>query len=760
MLTDHPFFIDDLDSLRRSVLALETQTGKKAQLWRLLKNSARSAPLNFPWFTPFVALITREERDIENARMVLRTYLSKLDAMSFGIGMQFHFWCFAFPHAKWSLYFQWLCTLGAFDEAEQERIRRALVTYHFINFYYGLRTKPEPECVDNQTLSLAFSNALVGYLFSQGSGASEMARRMLRDGLRRLPVVIGDMPASGYSGEGSSYMDCVNGPAIPLAVELLEHITGERGLLTRPLGGGQGTPLAVLRMVAREWMPGGLLLPWDNYGYQHGVRAALAYAARKTGEKLFSDILEQDAVWSYDIGTGWAYDDLVWALIWWPDAAPSGTGGAGRSWFEPEVGGALVSPGQDFYLAQLWDASAPGIPTRMHVNPNAVLFNAYRVPLSADGAAPPGGSARFAFSDTTRSVSFLTMGGSDTYNYGDGCGGAHSIILVDGWEGLRVFGEGAQFKRPEAGAGLSSLSCDVSPVYAERFPDVLEVRRRSSLACERLFVVEDLARFSQPHEVTSRFLLRPGFTPVEQGVKIVTPEGVSLHLLELLGGDTIRTEAVTDFPLKPDGRCGMVDFSRRGAEVRRLFIGLASRIFAPAATVKGFTALPDDARSLGYAEAREGLARSDIRSDLLLPPHMETGAPIARRWWFQARVEKRPGRAWLLLPLGLADPQLFIDGEPIDLARFQSSMDLIGPRVELPSRVAGAARFELVLRTDVPVSHYEGHGDGTIGLAGGVSLCYPVEEETILSAGCSHGQIRVVTNLRRYEFRYTFMEKG
>ena len=49
---------------------------------------------------------------------------------------------------------------------------------------------------------------------------------MLEDGLRRLPVVIGDMPASGYSGEGSAYMDCVNGPAMPLAVELLERVTG------------------------------------------------------------------------------------------------------------------------------------------------------------------------------------------------------------------------------------------------------------------------------------------------------------------------------------------------------------------------------------------------------------------------------------------------------------------------------------------------------------------------------------------------------
>ena len=52
-----------------------------------------------------------------------------------------------------------------------------------------MRTKPEPECVDNQALSLCLSTTIVGYLFSQGDSPSEMAKLMLRDGLRRLPGV-------------------------------------------------------------------------------------------------------------------------------------------------------------------------------------------------------------------------------------------------------------------------------------------------------------------------------------------------------------------------------------------------------------------------------------------------------------------------------------------------------------------------------------------------------------------------------------------
>ncbi|MBI4927501.1 MAG: hypothetical protein HY835_07035, partial [Anaerolineae bacterium] len=592
MLADQPLLIDDLDLLRRSILDLENQTSKKAQLWKSIKNSARSAPMNFPWFTPFVALITGEPTDIQNAARVIRTYISKLDPMSFGIGLQFHFWCFAFPHAKWSLYFQWLCTLHAFSPEEEEQIRQQLISYHFINFYYGLRTKPEPECVDNQTLSLAFSNAMVGYIFSQGDQPSEMAERMLRDGLRRLPEVIGDMPASGYSGEGSAYMDCVNGPAIAFSMELLGRITGSHNLLYQSLGKGAGAPINVLKMVAREWMPGGLLLPWDNYGYQLGVRAPLAYAANKTGQRLFSNILENDSIWSYDIGTGWAYDDLVWTLIWWPDH-PKDDSEPDRGWYEPEVGGAIVSQDQNLYLAQIWDESAPGIPTRSHANPNAVLLNGYRVPISADGAAVAGGSTRFSFPDTRRSVSFLTMGSQDEYNYGDGCGGAHSVVLVDGWEGLRRFTDGAQFNSPPAQPSPKTVMSDAAPFYRERYPDVVAVKRRSSLCCERFFVIEDLVQFTNTHQVTSRFLLRPELQPSSLGIKVRTPEGVTLQLVELLGGDRIITEDVPGFPAKPDGSCVLVDFTRQANQVQRLFIAFISQTLAQAEDLTGFKALAD-----------------------------------------------------------------------------------------------------------------------------------------------------------------------
>lgn len=769
MLLDQPLFIDNIGELRRSILALEGQAGRQAQLWRLLKNCARSAPLHYPWFTPFVALITRQPQDIANARQVIRTYLSKLDPMTFATGLQFHFWCFAFPHAKWSLYFQWLCTLGAFDAAEQTAIAQQLIQYHFLHFFYGLRTKPEPECIDNQALSLAFSNALVGYIFAQGDNPSHMAQRMLADGRRRLPTMIGDLPASGYSGEGSSYMDCVNGPAIPLAVELLQRMTGERGLLYRSFTAGGCLPINVLRMVAREWMPGGLLLPWDNYGYQFGVRSPLAYAARHTGEKLFYDLLEQECIWTYDIGIGWAYDDLVWTLIWWPDQPPK-PAESSRSWFEPTVGGALVSADQNFYLMQMWDESAPDIPTRAHVNPNGVLFNGYGVPLSADGSPAPVGCARFRFADTFRQVSFLTMGGEDVYNYGDGCGGAHSIILVDDWEGLRLQRERPQFRNPTGDLAQKTLACDVTPFYQERYPDVITVQRKSTLCADRFFVVEDWVAFATPHRITTRFLLRPELVASAAGVKIQTPEGVTLHLVELLNPPhaisgaphlTLQTETVLNHPFKPDQRSLIADFTVDAAQSHRLFIAWIANTIAPAERLSGFQALPDPAADLTLASARPQLVRATLRLPMLLPAHMEAPEemvhqrPLVARWWYRKVTPKRRGPAWLKLPVGLARPQLYLNGQAIDLTPYATSGELLAPYVPLPPQLEALTEIEIVLRTDVPISHYEGGGDGTMGMTGGITLCYPQAEEKLLSARYAEGSIQLVTNQRTYQVPYT-----
>ncbi|WP_308635441.1 hypothetical protein [Paenibacillus silvisoli] len=749
-----PFLIHDLDRLRERVFERECSNDRNLQdgrLWTLIKNCARTAPDQFPWFTPFVALMTEDAEDIRRAKKVLLDYIAKLEPMSFSSGLQYHFWCFAFPHAKWSMYFQWLCTLGAFSEDEEKAIRETLVSYHFTNFFFGLRTKPEPECIDNQTLSLSLSTVMVGYLFASGEKPSKMAEKMLEEGLRRLPGIIGGIPSSGYTGEGSSYMDCVIGPAIPLVIELLDLLTGERDLFWKPFAPNDITPEQILRMTAREWMPGGLLLPWDNYGYQYGVRAPIAYALRQTGDELYKRILLKDAVWSYDIGVGWAYDDLVWSLIWWPEDEKLEQD-VSFDWFEPDVGGVLTAQGNDFYLMQMWDESEPVIPTRSHVNPNAVLLHAYGVPLTLDGAIV--NSPRFQFADTWRET-VHSVGEITRYNYGDGCGGAHSILLVDGWEGLRAKASYAQHfplrpEEPQAGIGA-----DVTALYRERFADAVQVRRRSSVGADRFFIIEDLAMFGGEHTFTSRFVLRPGAVDTELGFKIRTPEGVTLHLIELSGQTKVQSESIQGaiyyYPM--DSETLLVDFD--GESGSRLFIAFMSRSFQAGAAEADWRVILDPSESLDVEEARIMLAASEDVVPFQLPAYMERSLPIAKRWWYSKTVRKRPGQAWLQLPRGMHDPKCWIDGHEIELAGSQSL--LLAPTIAVPRHLENREQVEVVIRCDVPVSHYEGKGDGTIGLNGGVAVCYPCEEEVVLGASFDGAQMTVTTNEKTYRWPYKRM---
>jgi hypothetical protein len=377
-------YIEDLGALREKLAKASRDGGAMGQAWSSLKRLALNAPDEFPWFTPFAAVATGERKAIEGAKRQILKYVATLESQQFGMGLQFHFWCFAFPHARWTLYFKWLDALGAWTESERRELVEKLALFQFANFFFGMRVKPEPQCVDNQTLSLCYSNAAVGLLLEDEPQAASLARRMAEDGFRRLPDMLGGFPPSGYSGEGSTYMDYVVGPSIPFVVELLERRFGG-DWFSRTLPPNGGSAESVTRMVAREWMPNGLLLPWDHYGYAFPVRSCIAYGAKRTGEPLFFDLLEKAANWGFDASIGWGFDDLPWTLLWWPGERPASKGRLFDSWVQNDVGGAIVSKDGELYAQQAWDKSAPETPIREHVNPNALTLCAFGSPLSVDG---------------------------------------------------------------------------------------------------------------------------------------------------------------------------------------------------------------------------------------------------------------------------------------------------------------------------------------------------------------------------------------
>ncbi len=758
MLTK-PLLIEDLDKLRSSILPLTGEDGKRGMLWRMLKNCARSSPMSYPWFTPFVALITNDEQDIKNAKAVIRAYLDKLEPMSFCSGLQMHFWCFAFPHAKWAVYFQWLCSIGAYSEEEKREISETFVKYHFINFYYGLGTKPDPECVDNQTLSLALSTAIIGYIFSDESFlGSSIAKLMYRDGLKRLPHILGSMPASGYTGEGSAYMDCVIAAATFMTVEFLQIFTKKQGLIYEPFAPNGVKPVKMLDMIANERMPGGLLMPWDNYGYQHGTRSGLAYAANRTGSSFYLDMLENHTNLAFDVGTGWAFDDLGWTLIWWP-LSSGVTHTKEQLFFEPDVMGTLRSKSGDRYIAQIWDESAPNIPTRCHVNPGMVLFNGYNTPLSADGSPSKEGCERFNFEDTYREVGFMAIGQTVKYNYGNGCAGAHSVMIVDGWEGMRAFSDYKQTKDSSADWDNLSLTCDVTPLYAEAYTDTKRVIRKSRLHCDSFFTIEDLAEFENTHTVTSRFVLRPRQKNCTFGVKLETPEGITLHLFDLQNQSEVSTEQVEGFPEHVDGECMLADFTKKGSTVRRLTAAFISRTREIMHNEYDFLCIPDSADINGYNDAVRLLDSEGVTVPLNMPAFIEAGLSVVPGWWYKKRITKRKGKAYLVLPGGYRDARLWIDGQEIVLPVYTPYTTLIRAHVELPAETMENEQFELVFFTTVPVSHYEGDEHGAlVSIWGGFALAYDCPEEEVLSYGYDGRTIRIKTNVREYNSEYGLME--
>ena len=707
-----PLFIEDLPALRVKLERAERDGSRMGQVWSSVRRRAQSAPLAYPWFTPLVAMVTQTPSDIEAAKRSIRDYVSTFDGQALGMGLQFHFWCFAFPHARWSLYFQWLDSLGAWEPDEARSLREKLITFQFVNFFYGMRTKPEPECVDNQTMSLCFSNALFGELFGKGPDASPTAIRMATDGLRRLPSMLGGVPASGYSGEGSTYMDHVVGPCVPFLVELLERAHGG-DWFDRELPPYHCSARAILQMVAREWMPGGLLLPWDHYGYGLPTRSAIAYAAHRTGDATYHDMLDHHADWGHDISIGWGFDDLPWALLWWPEKRSLSKGKSFASWAHHDVGAALIADDASLYLFQHWDESTPHFPTRAHVNPNAVTLSAFDSPLTVDGVPGPSCKA-FEYPDTWRVRNGVDFNAIRT-NFGSGCAGAHSVLLVDAMQGMHVKGDFTQARMTHFDPGERSVVADVTPQYREHWPDTRQVLRKSRLIDNKFWLIEDLAQFDQPHRVTARWWLRPQqlaspqISGAQPGITIQTAEGVTLMLQPVLGPGEPDVTLVQGYPAALEERSLCVDFHQTGSTVRWLWLAIplqSRRIIQTIDTA--WAVLPDADETLEFTRAKELLQNTQSNVPMTMPAFSLASLPVVRRWWYRKTLRVEPGNHWLRLPRNLINSALWIDGRPQNTDAIATLGRLMQPQI--PFHVAKAQDVEFILRTDCSASQYGPHG--------------------------------------------------
>ena len=90
----------------------------------------------------------------------------------------------------------------------------------------------------------------------------------------------------------------------------------------------------------------------------------------------------------------------------------------------------------------------------------------------------------------------------------------------------------------------------------------------------------------------------------------------------------------------------------------------------------------------------------------------------------------------------------------IDLTPWAVSGELIAPHVPIPAARDDADMLEIVMCVDVPISHYEGGGDGTIGLNGGLWWVHPCAEETVVSWQVQTDQVHIQSSERTYVVPY------
>ncbi|MFW6062242.1 MAG: hypothetical protein ACOC93_05480, partial [Planctomycetota bacterium] len=140
---------------------------------------------------------------------------------------------------------------------------------------------------------------------------------------------------------------------------------------------------------------------------------------------------------------------------------------------------------------QMWDEASP-MPLRPHVNPNALVLEADGLPLTVDGTPDPEVCRAFDYEDTWREVGYLGPQ-RRRMSFGKGCGGAHSVLLIDGWESLRPKPGYDPQRLEHFDADAAELVGDVTGLYRSVYPDTRRVLRRSRLIDNTFWIVEDLA---------------------------------------------------------------------------------------------------------------------------------------------------------------------------------------------------------------------------------------------------------------------------
>ena len=447
-------------------------------------------------------------------------------------GRDAHVWCVAPRAMRVAAYFTWLDLHEAWTPEERRIIGTGILDFCYNHVIPVLRARTPAG--HNQQLCMTLSCAVVGQAFADVEGVAERASELREHALPKLKQTLGLMPASGYSCEGSTYQSDVVSALAMWAAVFLEQM-GEENALERRWDPNGACLADSLKMEAAMGSCGGLLPPWDHYGWAriHNLAARTLWA-NLSGEHGLLSVAE--ATWDEPDFIAWRPDDRMWTLIYWPEEGkvsgvrcqvsagepetrnltPALTG-----WSLPAVGGAIEHREERLRVMMAWDRCAGGLQGigRGQVNPNHLIIDFDGEPVTADGwedgrehLVSDASLARSveSLSETERELLAQQFGSVETWvkNTQHGFLGMACCIIVDGWESYfpRKSREGSLLSETRE-ADRHTFAGESAAYYQPAF-DVTRMRRTVSMNAKGVtWIIDDLGAPSA-HDFTWRIWLR------------------------------------------------------------------------------------------------------------------------------------------------------------------------------------------------------------------------------------------------------------
>lgn len=548
-----PLFIPDLGALRRK---LENPPPLLAKLYARFRD-------RLEWDSEFrrqniyLLALLGDPADIAEAKgllfpLALHSLILTHDRASHRCreealgGRDAHVWCVAPRGMRVAACFTWLDAHDAWT-ADERRIIGAGVLDFFHNHVIPVLRARTP-AGHNQQLSMTLGCAVAGHAFAGVDGVAERAAALRDWALPKLRQALGLMPASGYSGEGSTYQSDVVSALVMWAGMFLEQL-GETDAWTRRRAPNGASLEDTLKMEAALGSRGGLLPPWDHYGWArlHNLAARTLWAAH-SGDHTLLPVAE--TAWDEPDFIAWRPDDRMWTLICWPEReghvpeagipsdrrrqqstatdckravksetrnlAPALTG-----WSLPAVGAAVEHLPAKLRAMCVWDRCSGSLQAvcRGQVNPNHLILELGGEPVTADGwedgrerLVSDAALARTmaALNETERELLAQQYGSVEKWVCGNQHGflGQACAIVVDGWESYfpRHAREGVLLYEKRQ-AARHTFTGESAAYYQPDF-DVTRMRRTVSMNADGVTWIVDDLRAATPHDFTWRIWLR------------------------------------------------------------------------------------------------------------------------------------------------------------------------------------------------------------------------------------------------------------